>query len=191
MSTVWPLSRYASLAPEAAGTWFANPFSLVMGRTTWLGATDRRWIVAYPMRNAFPSIPEDDEILAKMIRLLRQEVPSTALQIHSRDLRDWAGLSQSPERGFAIEDQRAAVLVGSVVLDQRRIASLLESLPREDSLSIWESSSVVNVRCVTLCIPGKWRAVLAGLDAQPEDEDVQFVPAPTGGSALDAFAHLE
>lgn len=190
MSNPWPLGRYVALSSEEAGTWRKTPFSVVLNRTTWVGATDRKWVLAYPMKNAYAQIPEKDDIRQKLIKLLRQETPTKAAKASLGELREWAGPVASPEEGFATEDQRLAVLVGEVLLDQRRLSCLLASAPVEDTVYFWESTDVLGVRSVTLWMPNRWRAILAGVDGEPGIDHPRFVPPPEQSlsSLLDSLA---
>jgi hypothetical protein len=113
-------------------------------------------------------------------------VPSSAIEVEVSLLREWAGTVE--ERDFMNEDQRPGILEG-VVLDLRRLAYLLDSVPG-DTLRVWNTTLDIGVASVGFDMKGRWRAFLAGIDAAPED-DMPVFKKQAKVSVMDFIAELD
>ena len=56
--------------------------------------------------------------------------------------------------------------------------------------TLWDTTEVVGVRSVGISAKGKWRGLLAALDATPEPEMKCFDPRPDGADAFDLMSEL-
>ena len=92
-------------------------------------------------------------------------------------LKEWAG--KVPEsREFKMDDIASGVMFNMVV-NRSRLACLVENLPF-GVVQVWDATKHVEAKAIGLGAKG-FRAILAGLDTDPEPEDPVFqFRDPTG-----------
>lgn len=133
----------------------------VDGRIIWSVATDGAWLVAIKGGSLKP--PEEPKPI--VVEILSSKPVEPSYEIEVSRLREWAG--EPPEVWEFINEEQDQGIVFNVVLDRRRLACLLSMVPFE-TVRVWNSTEPVGTRSIALEAQG-WRAILAGVDANPED----------------------
>jgi len=166
------LARFASSAHE--NPLYRQPFSVKVGESLWAVAVTGPTLMAVRGKSSYAlaDSPEVVEVLT-----LPPEQPEEVL---TADLRDWCGPSEPLLQGGVIR---------GLVFDRARLSTLLGPVPFP-KLLLW-TAAYRNIPVVVLEAPGKWRAALAGIDSDPEDDDPVWGAKTSEAQAFDLAMSLE
>ena len=109
------------------------------------------------------------------------------MQVNTKKLKEWCG-NPPPDASFSSEDMVEGALFGKV-FNLRRLATLLAPIPFQ-TLILWDTSGVTGVRSLGISAKGKWRAILAATDGEPDVDSLVFDDRPEGAAAFDMMAQL-
>lgn len=161
-----------------------RPFTIDVGGVMWSVAVGGAWIFAVRGTSSFKPM----EGVSPLVPGFLSAEPSRGQEVETRKLKEWCGPPPT-ERTFTTDDRPEGVVLGRVI-DQRRLACLLEFVPFP-KLVLWDVTDLVGgVPAIGLAAKGKWRAVLAGIDTEPDEEHGVFDLRPEGAAAFDLMSQL-
>ena len=113
-----------------------------------------------------------------MARTALTAASSFVLDVPTAQLKAWAGKPPATW-DFPVDDRPEGVIL-DMVFDLSRLACLLDGIPF-GRLTLWDSTGAIGVRSIILDARGKWRAVLAAVDGDPDEDHpvLNFAEAPT------------
>jgi hypothetical protein len=180
------LAQKLGLFVDSAHTEVAchRPFVILLDGHPWSVAIGGPWMWAVRGSSSFAQMKD---VTSLVPRLLSAAVTAPE-EVDTKRLKEWAGPVPA-ERTFTTDDRPEGVLFGKV-FDLRRLACLLEPIPFA-KLTVWDASEIAGVNALGLEARGKWRAILAAVDGEPEEDHPVFDFRPDGAAAFDLMAQLK
>lgn len=137
-----------------------QPFSFDIGGQTWAIASAGAWIVGVRGSNSYPSALDPTGTIERYLTI----TPARESIVDLVEVKAWAG---DPPMGSPLDEDTDPVILQGVVIDVRKLAWILAKVPFP-KITIWDASDDLGIQAVALESKGKWRAVLAGLDDDPD-----------------------
>ena len=156
---------------KGLASWQSTPFTTKVGKSIWTVATDGAYLIAVQGKIKGYAARSPDERVGKFVA---SPVVKPAHGVELGKLKAWAGPVPA-DRLFKEPENNAGVLF-DVTVDRRRLACLLESLPF-GMIQVWNATTTIEMSGLGLGAKG-FRAILAGLDTDPDPEDPAFLFRP-------------
>ena len=169
--------------PEHTSDTCRRPFCMVVDGQAWSVAAGRAWVWAVRGTSSHAPLDVPSPLVAKFLGA----EPRAALEVDAKKLKEWAG--PATMNGSFDEDGQVLGVIFGKVLDLRRLAVLLDPIPFP-KLILWDMTDVLGIRSVGISAKGKWRGLLAAVDAEPTPDMQVFDARPEGADAFDLMSQL-